>query len=98
MSEKGVELTPTDDQLADDSHSNHADTMDVDHDNNQDRAQFEGEKSTLREAMPDHDDDERNSSRKAFPERPSEALLKGEKRTLEKAMPGQPSDEDSYGE
>ena len=113
MSEKGAEPTPTDNQPADNSHSDHVDAMEVDHDDDheidcevhdcevdcedhgQDRAQFEGEKSTLREATPDHDD-ERNSSRKAFPERPSEALLKGEKGTLKEPTPGQPSDEDSY--
>ena len=110
MSEKGAEPTPTDNQPADDSHSDHADAMEVDCDNdceidredrdcevdcedNQHQAQLEGEKSTLREATPDHDDDdERNSLRKAFPERPSEALLEREKRTLREAMPGQPRD------
>ena len=68
--------------------------MEVDHDNDQDEVQFEGEKSTPREATPDHSD-ERNSLKKAFPERPSEVLLKGEKRTLREAMPGQPRDESS---
>ena len=113
MSEKGAEPTPTDNQPADNSHSDHADAMEVDHNNDceidcevhdcevdhedcgQDRAQFEGEKSTLREATPDHDD-ERNSSRKAFLERPSRALLEGEKSTLKEPTPGQPRDEDSY--
>ena len=54
--------------------------------------QFEGEKSTLREATPDYSD-ERNSLKKAFSERPSEALLKEKKRTLREATPGQPRDE-----
>ena len=95
VSEKGAEPTPIDDQLANDSHGDQADTMEVDQDNDdQDRAQLEGEKSTLREATPDHND-ERNSSEKAFSERPSEALLEGEKRTLREAMPGQPRDESS---
>ena len=92
--EKEAELSPTDDQLANDSHGDQADAMEVDHENNQDVVQFKGEKSTLREATPDHSD-ERNSLKKAFPERPSEVLLKGEKRTLREAMPGQPRDEDS---
>ena len=71
--EKEVELSSTDDQLADDSHGDQADAMEV-----------------------DHDDDEWNSSRQAFPERPSEVLLKGETReTLREAMPDQPRDEDS---
>ena len=56
--------------------------------------QFEGEKSILREATPDYSD-ERNSLKKAFSERPSEALLKEKKRTLREATPGQPRDEDS---
>ena len=57
VSEKGAEPTPTDDQPAnDDSHGDQADAMEVDHDSDQDEAQFEGEKSTLREAMPGHDE------------------------------------------
>ena len=66
----------------------------MDYENNQNKMQFEGEKSTLRKTTPDHSD-KRNSLKKAFPERPSEALLKGEKRTLREAIPGQPRDEDS---
>ena len=73
VSKKGAEPSPTDDQLADDSHGDQADAMEV-----------------------DHDDDEWNSSRQTFPERPSEVLLKGETReTLREAMPDQPRDEDS---
>ena len=106
VSEKGAEPTPIDDQPADDSHGDQADAMDVDHDReidredrDQDKAQLEGEKSTLREATPDHIDNERNTSRKAFSERPSRALLEGETReTLREATPGQPRDEDSYDE
>ena len=56
MSENGAELTP--DKPAEDPQdavSEDVDAMDVDHevdheDRDQDRAQFEGEKSTLREA------------------------------------------------
>ena len=99
VSEKGAEPTPTDDQLADDSHGDQADAMDVDHDDDQDEAQLEGEKRTPREATPDHIKDERNTSRKAFSERPSRVLLEGETReTLREATPGQPRDEDSYDE
>ena len=92
--EKEVELSSTDDQLADDSHGDQVDTIEVDHENDQDKTQFEEKKSILREATPDYSD-ERNSLKKAFLERPSEVLLKGEKRTLREAMPGQPRDESS---
>ena len=76
------------------------DAMEVDHDNgdnDQDEAQLEGEKRTLREATPDHNS-ERNTLRKAFPERPSMAQLEGEKETLAEAMPGQPSEVNMDGE
>lgn len=96
VSEKGAGLTPNNEPM-NDSHSDHADTMEVDCDHDQDRAQLKGEKSTPREATLDHVD-ERNTLRKAFPERPSRVLLEGEKRTLREAMPGQPKDEDSYEE
>ena len=49
----------------------------------------------------DHDDSEKDTLRKPFPERPSTAQLKGEKdteETLEKPTPGQPSDKGGYGE
>ena len=92
VSKKGAEPSPTDDQLADDSHGDQVDTIEVDHENDQDKTQFEEKKSILREATPDYSD-ERNSSKKTFPERPSKALLKGEKRTLREATPGQPRDE-----
>ena len=48
-----------------------------------------------------HDDSEKDTLRKPFPERPSTAQLKGEKdteETLEESMPGQPSDKGGYGE
>lgn len=89
------EAEPTPDKLADNSHSDHVDAIELDQGNSdQDRVQLEGEKSTLREATPDHNN-ERNSLEKAFPERPSEVLLEGEKRTLREATPGQPRDKDS---